>query len=92
MYYIYIFKTILCCTIVFVILLFCSPEPQITILIPRQASKACVVKREFSKAEMLVKQVNNTSKVTFVLTIVLVGHIQKLQKAPYPSQQGYFLL
>ena len=48
----------------------------------RQASKACVVKREFSKAEMLVKQVNNNSKVTFVITITfnlfLSGTIKKL--------------
>jgi len=39
-----------------------SLPPKLTIDVLRQASKACVVKREFSKAEMLVKQAVCLSK------------------------------
>lgn len=42
-----------------------SLPPKITIDVLRQASKACVVKREFSKAEMLVKQAVCLSKTQY---------------------------
>lgn len=42
-----------------------SIPPKLSIDVMRQASKSCVVKREFSKAEMLVKQAVNLAKSVY---------------------------
>ena len=39
--------------------------PKLTIDVMRQASKSCVVKREFSKAELLVKQAVSLAKSVY---------------------------
>jgi len=46
-------------------LLSSSIPPKLTIDVLRQASKSCVVKREFSKAELLVKQAVSLAKTVY---------------------------
>ena len=73
--------------------------PKLTIDVLRQASKSCVVKREFSKAELLVKQAVSTPLTSYsfsvparqMMTVTQSGSLKFKEGSPHSmSSEGAF--